>query len=199
MKNKIATLFDCIKTLCESDIERIISFVLGIVSANQQPDRPACPHCGHAHVIKYGHTKENSVSSAMAAGRLSCIPPARWHIIPISAVPYGRTLSATRWTAKPWMIQRKDWASRTRPHSICGIRSSWPSRICWKRNQPSFPVSQSSMKLLCLTAIRGNSFLRRSAAPHADMEQKPQSAESQVNMSQSAPASSVTGRLWLKR
>ena len=58
MKNKIATLFDCIKTLCESDIERIISFVLGIVSANQQPDRPACPHCGHAHVIKYGHTKE---------------------------------------------------------------------------------------------------------------------------------------------
>lgn len=58
MKNKIATLFDCIKTLCESDIERIINFVLGIVSANQQPDRPACPHCGHAHVIKYGHTKE---------------------------------------------------------------------------------------------------------------------------------------------
>ena len=58
MKNKIVTLFDCIKTLCESDIERIISFVLGIVSANQQPDRPACPHCGHAHVIKYGHTKE---------------------------------------------------------------------------------------------------------------------------------------------
>ena len=58
MKDKIVTLFDCIKTLCESDIERIISFVLGIVSANQQPDRPACPHCGHAHVIKYGHTKE---------------------------------------------------------------------------------------------------------------------------------------------
>lgn len=59
MNNKIATLFDCIKTLCESDIERIINFVLGIVSANQQlPDRPACPHCGHTHVIKYGHTKE---------------------------------------------------------------------------------------------------------------------------------------------
>ncbi len=59
MKDKIVTLFDCIKTLCESDIERIINFVLGIVSANQQlPDRPACPHCGHTHVIKYGHTKE---------------------------------------------------------------------------------------------------------------------------------------------
>lgn len=59
MKNKIAALFECIKTLCESDIERIISFVLGIVSTNQKlPDRPACPRCGEAHVIKYGHTKE---------------------------------------------------------------------------------------------------------------------------------------------
>ena len=59
MKNKIAALFGCIKTLCKSDIERIISFVLGIVSVNQQlPDRPACPHCGNTHVIKYGHTKE---------------------------------------------------------------------------------------------------------------------------------------------
>lgn len=59
MKNKIAALFDCIKSLCESDVERIISFVLGIVSANQQlPNRPACPHCGNTHVIKYGHTKE---------------------------------------------------------------------------------------------------------------------------------------------
>ena len=59
MKNKIAALFDCIKTLCESDVERIISFVLGIVSANQQlSDRPACPHCNDTHVIKYGHAKE---------------------------------------------------------------------------------------------------------------------------------------------
>lgn len=59
MKNKIAALFDCIKTLCESDLERIISFVLGIVSANRQlPDRPVCQHCGDAHVIKYGHAGE---------------------------------------------------------------------------------------------------------------------------------------------
>lgn len=56
MKSKIDILFGYIKTLCESDIERIISFVLGIVSANQQmPDRPGCPYCKDSNVIKYGH------------------------------------------------------------------------------------------------------------------------------------------------
>ena len=56
MKNKINTLFDYIKNLCESDLDRIICFVLGIVSANQQPlEKPNCPHCGGTSVIKYGH------------------------------------------------------------------------------------------------------------------------------------------------
>lgn len=59
MKNKIDTLLGYIKALCDADIERITSFVLGIVSANQQlPGRPHCPHCKDSNVIKYGHTKE---------------------------------------------------------------------------------------------------------------------------------------------
>ena len=59
MKDKIDTLLGYIKTLCEADIERIISFVLGIVSINQQlPERPSCPRCKDPNVIRYGHTKE---------------------------------------------------------------------------------------------------------------------------------------------
>ncbi len=56
MKNKIDTLFDYIRNLCESDIERIISFVLDIVSANQHlSGRPECPYCQNPRIIKYGH------------------------------------------------------------------------------------------------------------------------------------------------
>lgn len=56
MNEKIKTLFDCIKNLCESDLDRIINFVLGIVSVNQQlTDRPGCPYCASSRVIKYGH------------------------------------------------------------------------------------------------------------------------------------------------
>ena len=58
MEDKIRTLFDYIKNLCESDLDRIISFVLGIVSVDQQPqERPDCPYCGDAHVVKFGHRK----------------------------------------------------------------------------------------------------------------------------------------------
>ena len=58
MTDKIKTLFDYIKNLCDSDLDRIISFVLGIVSINQQPpERPDCPYCGGSKVIKYGHRK----------------------------------------------------------------------------------------------------------------------------------------------
>lgn len=56
MEDKIKTLFDYIKNLCESDLDRIISFVLGIVSVNQQSqERPDCPYCGDVHVVKFGH------------------------------------------------------------------------------------------------------------------------------------------------
>ena len=56
MKDKINTLFDCIKNLCNSDLERIINFVMGIVSVNQSlADRPQCPYCQSSKVIKYGH------------------------------------------------------------------------------------------------------------------------------------------------
>lgn len=58
MKDKIETLFDYIKNLCESDLDRIISFVLGIISVNQpSQERPDCPLCGRPHVIKYGHIR----------------------------------------------------------------------------------------------------------------------------------------------
>lgn len=56
MKNKIDILFDCISNLNESDIEWIIHFALGIVSANQHPSgRPECPYCQSFRVIKYSH------------------------------------------------------------------------------------------------------------------------------------------------
>lgn len=56
MKTNINTLFDYIKTLPEADLDRVISFVLGIVSSNQQPqERPDCPYCSGTSVIKYGH------------------------------------------------------------------------------------------------------------------------------------------------
>ena len=56
MNEKIEILFDYIKGLCEADLDRIIHFVLGIVSVNQRSaDRPDCPYCGGNHVIKYGH------------------------------------------------------------------------------------------------------------------------------------------------
>lgn len=56
MDEKIKNLFDYIKNLCESDLNRIIHFVLGMAPVNEQlPDRPSCPYCGGSHVIKYGH------------------------------------------------------------------------------------------------------------------------------------------------
>ena len=56
MENKIKTLFDYIKTLSEADLDRIVSFVLGLVSANQpQQEKPDCPYCGGTQIVKFGH------------------------------------------------------------------------------------------------------------------------------------------------
>ena len=56
MESKLITLFDYLKCLCEADIDRIIQFVQGILSADQSlPDRPDCPYCSDHHIIKYGH------------------------------------------------------------------------------------------------------------------------------------------------
>ena len=56
MNEKIKSLVDYIKNLCESDLDRIIHFVLGMIPINQQlPDRPDCPYCGSSRIIKYGH------------------------------------------------------------------------------------------------------------------------------------------------
>ncbi len=58
MEGKLKTLFDYIKSLSNSDLDRIINFVMGIFAANTQPkERPDCPYCGNTHVIKYGHRK----------------------------------------------------------------------------------------------------------------------------------------------
>ncbi len=47
---------DLKKTLCESDLDRVINFVLGIVCANQQTtERTDCPHCGGSYILKNGH------------------------------------------------------------------------------------------------------------------------------------------------
>ena len=56
MNQKIETILDYINSLSESDLDQIISFILGIVSENQQlSDRPDCPYCAGGHVIKYDH------------------------------------------------------------------------------------------------------------------------------------------------
>ena len=56
MNNKINTLFDYIKQLCESDLDRIISFVLSIISVKQQSEEKTnCPYCNGMHTIKYGY------------------------------------------------------------------------------------------------------------------------------------------------
>ncbi len=59
MKDKMEMLFDNIKSLSDSDLDRIIRFVMGIVSTNEQSEnRPNSPYCGNAQVIKYGHRKD---------------------------------------------------------------------------------------------------------------------------------------------
>ncbi len=56
MKEKLEALFNNIKNLCESEVERIIGFVASILSDNQQSsEKPECPHCGSGITIKYGH------------------------------------------------------------------------------------------------------------------------------------------------
>jgi len=56
MKNKMNTLFDYIRTVCDSDLDRILNFAKGILSANQNLSaRPKCPYCQSSKIIKYGH------------------------------------------------------------------------------------------------------------------------------------------------
>lgn len=43
MNSKISTLFEYIKQLCESDLDRIISFVLSIICVNQQSEETQLP------------------------------------------------------------------------------------------------------------------------------------------------------------
>lgn len=76
MKDKNETLFDYIKNLCESDLNRIISFVPGIVSVSLQPqERLACPYCGGSRVIKHGHRKGKQRFCAINAERYLCTQP----------------------------------------------------------------------------------------------------------------------------
>lgn len=51
MKMTMNTLFEIIKALSKSDLERITHFVMGIVSVNLlMTDRPECPHCQSSNV-----------------------------------------------------------------------------------------------------------------------------------------------------
>ena len=62
MESKLNTLFDYVKSLCESDIDRIIEFVLGIFAASQLADeRPDCPHCDSHAIIKFGNRKYKDI------------------------------------------------------------------------------------------------------------------------------------------
>lgn len=55
MNDKLTTLFDYLKNLCEADIDRIIGFVLGIIDSNQAIiNRPNCPYCECTKIIKFG-------------------------------------------------------------------------------------------------------------------------------------------------
>lgn len=59
MNEKLNTLFDYLRTLCEDEIDRIIGFVLGIVDSHRViVERPDCPHCKSHNIIKFGH-KDN--------------------------------------------------------------------------------------------------------------------------------------------
>lgn len=56
METKLKTLFDCVKTLSESDLDRIIEFVLGIFTASATTAvRPDCPICNGQNIIKFGN------------------------------------------------------------------------------------------------------------------------------------------------
>lgn len=51
MNEKNDSLFNYIKNLCESDLDLVIHFVLGMTSINEQlPDKPSCPINPAAHI-----------------------------------------------------------------------------------------------------------------------------------------------------
>lgn len=55
--NGIKCLLDYIKNMCESNLDRLIQFVFGMASVNQElPGKPDCPYCDNSHVIKYGRS-----------------------------------------------------------------------------------------------------------------------------------------------
>ena len=56
MDKKVASLFDCIMHLCESDVDRVVQFVISLVSSTANlPERPACPRCCCTRIIKFGY------------------------------------------------------------------------------------------------------------------------------------------------
>ena len=56
MEQKLETLIKYIKQLCGSDIDRVIEFVIGILTSTALPDeRPNCPRCSGKKIIKYGN------------------------------------------------------------------------------------------------------------------------------------------------
>lgn len=78
MKDKIHTLFDYFKNVCESDLDWIINFVIEIISASQHlSDRSKCPYCHSSKVSSTVTQTETKVSSVMNVKRPTYIQPVR--------------------------------------------------------------------------------------------------------------------------
>ena len=70
MNDKLSTLIDHIKQLCESDLDRIISFVADILSASiPTNDRPECPRCRCVDTIKFGQKDGKQRFKCKGCGR----------------------------------------------------------------------------------------------------------------------------------
>lgn len=172
---KVGNLFDYIKALGEADLDRLIRFVLGLVSLTPTDDRPACPHCGSQHVTKNGHVRGKQ--------RFVC------HECSRSFSHTTNTLMAqSHYQASVWADFIRDtldgesldssaekFLFRTRLLSICAIRSLWRSGTWAGSSRPSCQGRRNVMKLLSLTVTRVPPFLNGHAVKHANTAQKPAS------------------------
>ncbi len=196
MNEKIKTLFECIKNLCESDLDRIISFVFGIVSVNQQlADRPGCPYCVSSRVIKYGHkdgkqrflckdcthTFMHTTNTLMANSHYS---RAVWADF-IRDTLYGEPLDHS---AENFGFSHQT-AFNMRHKVLMALQNLLEQKPFF------FLVLQSLTKLSYLTVTKALLFLNAQGAIHAGMMPKQQNAAYQMNMLQSVPASGVTAAL----
>ena len=59
MEAKIKAVLDCLGQLKESEVDRVLKYVSELTEISAQSEqRPYCPRCGAAHVIKYGQKEK---------------------------------------------------------------------------------------------------------------------------------------------